>query len=320
LSFNEAFKKFQIYVRYRHKKQGYYNIIKDFECRILPYFCDKDIYKISKLDLITWQNIILQFNFSNSYNKRLYYVFNLFLDYCVKYYDLTTNLLREIGPFPKKVEEKKYDYYTLKEFTLFIKNVDNIIYKQFFNFMYFTGCRPSETMALKFSDLQGKYININKSIQRKGTRELDTPKNKSSIRIIAIDNKLKRDLLHLKEYYLNTYDNFAEDYFIFGGPKPLAPTTIDRIKKKACNKAKLRVITQHQFRHSHATLLINNNIPINEVSRRLGHSNVNTTLNVYVHNDLSNEKRVLRTLNFQKFQIYVRNQLVSNILKHFSMF
>ena len=42
----------------------------------------------------------------------------------------------------------------------FIKYVDNNIYKQFFNLMFFTGTRPGEAMALKFSDLHNNYISI----------------------------------------------------------------------------------------------------------------------------------------------------------------
>lgn len=316
MNFEEVYENnFKIYVRNRHKKQGFYNITHDFECRILPYFKSFDISEISKSDLIKWQDIILSFNFSNSYNKRLYYVFNLFLDYCCKYFNLSRNLLREIGPFPKKIEQKKTDYYTLKEFDLFIRQIDNNIYKQYFNLMYFTGTRPSEAMALKFSDLDGNYLTINKSIQRKGNREIDTPKNEYSIRKILISNILKKELLKLKEFYIKSYGDISYDYFIFGGLNPLAPTTIDRVKKNACNKVNLKCITQHQFRHSYATNLINKGIPINTVSKLLGHSNIEVTARVYIHNNLEHEKRVLRILSFQNFKIYVRNQLVS-ILKH----
>lgn len=316
MSFEEAYKNYVTYVKNRHKKQGFYNITHDFECRVLPYFKNSDIYEISKFDLIKWQDIILSFNFTNSYNKRLYYVFNSYLDYCSNYLKLPKNLLREIGPFPKKVESKKSDYYTLKEFNQFINNVDNSIYKQFFNLMFFTGVRPGEAMALKFSDLDGNYLIINKSIQRKGSRELDTPKNVYSVRKVIINNTLKKELLNLKDYYIKNYGNISYDYYLFGGIKPLAPTTIDRVKKNACEKANLKCITQHQFRHSYATNLIDKGIPINTVSKLLGHSNIEVTARVYVHNNLEYEKRVLRILSFQNYVIYVRNRLVS-ILKRF---
>ena len=51
-------------------------------------------------------------------------------------------------------------------------------------------------------------------------------------------------------------NEFSEEFYIFGGNKPLSTTTIDRRKKLACEKAKMRPITQHQFRHSYTTRMI----------------------------------------------------------------
>lgn len=84
---------------------------------------------------------------------------------------------------------------------------------------------------------------------------------------------------------------------IFGGQKPLSPTSINRYMLNACKKCNLRKITLHQFRHSHATALLNKNMQIVEVSKRLGHSDTSTTLNIYMHTDLRQEKRVKKTLN-----------------------
>ena len=79
------------------------------------------------------------------------------------------------------------------------------------------------------------------------------------------------------------YVNCNSDYFIFGGSKPLAPTTIDRYKKNACSKANLYCITQHEFRHSYATRMISKGKPINKVSKSMGHSRISMTLDIYTH-------------------------------------
>jgi len=202
-----------------------------------------------------------------------------------------------IGSIRSKIEKKKKDFYTLNEFNQFIKHLDNNIYKQFFNLMFFCGTRPGEAMALKFSDLNDNVISIIKTIDEHGKRKIDTPKTSSSIRDITIDDKLKNDLLELKNYYTKKYNNINYDYFIFGGMKPLSATTINRYKKEACKKADIRPITLHQFRHSHATLLLNQNIDIHVISKRLGHSKVSTTLDIYTHASLEQEKKVSETLN-----------------------
>ena len=272
MSFEEAYKEFEKYVSKRHKKQGLVALTSNFNSRILPYFKGKDIYSLTKIDILNWQNYIYELNFKNSYNEKLLVELRKFLKFCHNYYDLSENIYNSIEPFVKKCEKNNSDYYTLQEFNRFIKNVDNEIYKQFFTFMFFCGTRPGETFALRFCDLENNIIHVRHNLTTKGGRTMDTPKNQSSIRDIKIDNKLKKDLLKLKKYYYSKYKVSDNDLFIFGGLKPLSPTSCNRQKKKACEKANLRQITLHQFRHSHATLLLSNGIIINEVSRRLGHS------------------------------------------------
>lgn len=304
MSFEEAYNEFKIYASKQHKKQSFDTLTYNFQLRILPFFKNYNIDQITSNDILIWQSYISTFNFSNNYNTSLYYNLSAFFEYCSNFYDFDKSIISRVGNFKKHYEENKKDFYNLKEFKQFIKFVNNNIYKQFFNLMFFTGTRPGEAMALKFSDLQGDYISITKTISKHGKREIGTPKTFSSIRKIKIDNFLKKDLLCLKKYYDKVYNKPNFDYFIFGGIKPLATTTINRYKISACEKANLRPITLHQFRHSHATLLLHNGIVINEISRRLGHSNVSTTLNVYTHTDLTQEKRVSTTLNSLRFNLF----------------
>ena len=301
--FENAYKKYLELGTSHLKKQTLETFWKNFNLHVMPYFKGFDIFELTKLDYLKWKNTIISMNYSNSFNNNLYVCFNQFIQFCCDYLDLSCNYLKEIGNFKRKYELKKYDYYTLDEFNLFISGVDDYMYKLFFTFLFFTGARPGEAMALKFSDLIGNYIYINHNLTTKGGRELDTPKNISSYREIVIDDYLVNELCNLKEYYINLYGDECFDYYIFGGFKPLAPTTINRVKLKACSKANIRTITLHQFRHSHATLLVNEGIPINDVSKRLGHSKISTTLDIYVHCNLEQEKRVLSTLNSLRLNI-----------------
>ena len=304
MSFEEAYKEFLIYASKRRKKQGFDTFVYKFNLRILPFFKNYNIETITSSDIIDWENYVLKLNFSNNYNSSLYYALCSFFEYCSVFHNFDKSLITKVGNFKKKYETDKKDFYNLKEFKHFIKYVDNPIYKQFFTFMFFTGARPGEVMALKFIDLYNGFVSINKTMSEHGNRDVDIPKTRSSVRKIKIDKFLEKDLLSLEKYYTKVYNRSNFDYYIFGGIKPLAPTTINRHKKRACQKANLRAITLHQFRHSHATLLLHNGIVINEISRRLGHSKVSTTLDIYTHTDFGQEKRVLNTLNSLRFNLF----------------
>lgn len=282
MSFEEAYEEYLIYAQNRHKKQGFYTITKNFRLHILPYFRGKKLVEITKLDIINWQNNILSLDFSNNFNRNLYYEFSAFYRYCIYCDYVTENVVLQVPKFKKKIENKKHNVYTLNEFLRFRRCLSNYVIKQYFNFMYFYGTRPSEAMALRFSDLEGNFLHINHSIQRKGSRELDTPKNQSSVRVIKINFITSLRFKILKNIYVKKY-GYGIDYFIFGGDKPLAPTTIDRYKKNACDKANLKCITQHEFRHSYATRMIHKKIPVDIVSKSMGHSTVSMTVDVYLH-------------------------------------
>ena len=318
MSFEEAYKKYLILGTKHLKKQSLKTFQNNFNLHILPYFKGRDLYEIKKKDYLEWKLKIIEKNFSNSFNNNLYVCFNLFIQFCIEYLDLKNNYIKEIGNFKRHIEEMKTDFYTLEEFNKFIRSIDDIVYKTFFEFMFYTGTRPGETMALRFSDLEDNYVFIRHNLTTKGGRTLTSPKNSSSMRKIILNKSLKKELCKLKKYYMKLYNNECFDYFIFGGIKPLAPTTINRIKLKACNKSNIRPITLHQFRHSHATLLVESNIPINVVSDRLGHSNISTTLDIYVHTSFKQEKRVLNVLNSHRLKTFQNN--FKSILKHFTMF
>lgn len=294
IKFKIAYERYLKYIINKRKIQSY-NTLKDkTERNIIPHFSNFNIYNITEKDYIDWQNEIETCNYSNSYNNSLHYIMTNFFEFMIKYYGIKKNIPKLVGNFKQKQEIKQYNTYNIKEFKNFIKNIDNEIYKQFFNLLFFTGLRPGEAMALKFSDLNNRILYFNKTINEHGKREINSPKTLSSIRKIEIDRKLNRDLLKLKE----KYNNYNQDYFIFGGSKPLAPTTINRYKIKACKKSNLIPIKLHEFRHSHATMLVEKRLMIKEVSRRLGHSNTNITLNTYTHTNKMQEKKVIKTLNF----------------------
>lgn len=318
--FLDVYNDYLSYARKKQKNQSFSSLKYKFDLHIFPFFKTIYLEDITRKTIIEWEDFILLKNFSNNQNRSIYYILSGFFEFCRIFYNFNKCILTDIGCFKKKYEEDKHDFYNLNEFKQFIKCVDEEVYKQFFNLMFFTGVRPGEAMALKFKDLSNGYINISKTINSHGKRDLGTPKTGSSNRSIKIDSILERDLINLKKIYEKKYP-FNNDLFIFGGIKPLSATTINRHKLKACERANIRPITLHQFRHSHATLLIQNGIILNEVSKRLGHSKTSTTLDIYSHTDLTQEKRVINTLNSLRFNYFSSLKYkFKSILKRFKPF
>ena len=101
-------------------------------------------------------------------------------------------------------------------------------------------------------------------------------------------------------YYSEHFVKFDNSWFVFGGINPISHTQLKRKKDFYCDIAEVKKIKLHEFRHSHACLLFKNGVPIEDVSRRLGHSSLSMTMDTYLRFLLSNEKRVVDTLNSLK--------------------
>lgn len=84
---------------------------------------------------------------------------------------------------------------------------------------------------------------------------------------------------------------------VCGGPQCLRDTSLDHKNRLFAEKAGLPRIRIHDFRHSHASLLANEGINIQEIARRLGHSKIEITWNTYSHLYPREEERAVAVLN-----------------------
>lgn len=308
MKFTEIVNNYLLFKEVKGKPQSIRSIKSRIKNYVLPYFKKYNIEDIDPKKYIEWQEHIETLNFSYKYKKTLHYTMVSIFNYAKLFYNYDNNVPSKVGNFnncyniPREVNVWDYE-----EFKLFIKAIDknrindnDIIYKILYSFMYFTGCRLGECLALTFDDLNDDVININKTISKEfinGKRQITTPKTKKSIRKIHIDHVLKNELNNLREYYSNITDLFQENWYIFGGKEPLSPTTVERRKNLYCEIANIKKIRLHDFRHSHASLLLSSGVPISAISERLGHSDITTTMNVYIHLIPKDEEKVLTAIN-----------------------
>lgn len=204
-------------------------------------------------------------------------------------------------------------FYTPEEFKKFIeiakrqaiekqkkeKNMYEWNFYVFFNIAYYTGLRKGEIHALRWNDIDNDYLSVKHSITQKlkGKTDVETPpKNKSSIRTLQIPLPLVKILKEHKKRQMQL-PNFSEDNRVLVDGKCLRDTTIQKRNMLYSSLAKVKTIRIHDFRHSHASLLANMGINIQEVARRLGHSNVEMTWNTYSHLYPKEEKKAVAILN-----------------------
>lgn len=269
-----------------------------FQLHILPYFKNCIVAKIDNAMYIDWKEKIIKHHFSYKYNSSLHIAMVSILNYAMEFYNLEYNIASKVGNFSKKNYIPKRDFWTFEEYQKFIQVIDNELDSILFRVLYFTGIRLGECLALNWNDLNNGKLSINKTLSKEkanGKYVISSPKTNSSIREILLDKETINKLQDLKKFYEN-YEGFNQDWFIFGGLEPISQSTIGRKKNAYCKKANVKQIKIHDFRHSHASLLVSKGIPITAIAKRLGHSDTNMTLNTYSHFISTDEEKAISCL------------------------
>lgn len=194
-------------------------------------------------------------------------------------------------------EEEVANYFTKDELVTFLDTVEssnNPKWYALFRLLAFSGCRKGEILALTWEDLNFKKntLNISKTLTLGLGNKLliQTPKTKKSKRVLPIDERTMaimkewksqqaRDMLKLG------YNTMTKNQLVFTNLKNgyINPQKIGQRVEDFCKKINLKVITPHGFRHTHCSLLFEAGASIKEVQDRLGHSDIQTTMNIYAH-------------------------------------
>jgi integrase len=281
---------------------------KDLRLYVLPVF-QKAKLPLSTSSLLKWKTDLAQTGLAPRTLQNIYTSFSSLLTWGEKMEFIDQNPLRKIGNFRKDDFTPPADrlhYYTAPEYLRFAlcarqdaEKTKFYGYYTFFSIAFYTGCRKGEINALKWSDLEGNILHIRRSVTHKvkGISELETPpKTKSSYRDLQVPDPLLRILEFVRKIQEKD-PAFTSDYRICGGVRTLSDTAIENKNQQFAKDAGLPHIKVHDFRHSHASLLANEGINIQEIARRLGHSNVETTWNTYSHLYPREEERAVRILN-----------------------
>lgn len=212
------------------------------------------------------------------------------LNFTMTWYDFNLNkVYNKITKFNDAFDiPKEMMYFTYDQWKQFISVETNLQSKVMFEILYYCGLRKGELRGLTWRDIDfvNKTLSVKKQITGRGGSvkefQFSTPKTKNSIRTLPL-NKLFLSDLKLFKKGISKEHGFNDNYFIIGDAFPIGSNTITSRKNRNCKLAGVPQIRIHYFRHSCASLLVNNGANITVVAKYLGHTKIEETLNTYTH-------------------------------------
>ena len=195
-----------------------------------------------------------------------------------------------------KVEAKEPEHYDedTTETMLELLDKEPLKYKTMIYLTLYTGCRLGDLSGLEWSDVnfENKLLRIRQASQYipgQGTFT-KAPKNETSSRVISLPEIV---ISLLKEYKVwwneqklscgDQWDKTSDRIFVQWNGKPIHPSTPTKWFKSFRERNNLPVLKFHGLRHTNASLLISNNVDVQTVAKRLGHSKATTTTSIYSH-------------------------------------
>lgn len=277
---------------------------------ILPHFGNKRVMRIKRTEIKKWVKQYVDMEDEEGKKK---YAF----DSVVKYLSIMKSILHyavhELEILEKNPSDrlkvptqdsvalkKDLKYYSLDELNKLLDYMKRYKHQRFPEYqiyhalMYFlsqTGLRISEALALKWTDIEGGKLTVERQTKRDKNNglKLTTLKNTASYRTIGLNEEPLRELKKFKlrqnEMILGK-ETFRknEDGIIFQNylGNYLTPSTVRDSIRDYCKKADVDYKGTHGFRHTHAVLLLESGASIKFVADRLGHKTTKTTTDTYL--------------------------------------
>ncbi len=290
------------------------------ETRLLPYFGHFYINKIRPTDIMKFYDLLEKDtqlvrksgNNGERTKKPLsgktilehHRLLRAMLHKAVYWQLIVTNPAERVqAPKARKPKRRSYDDEQTKILleNLELLSIEDTKYKVAIILTVFTGVRLGELMGLEWQEVDFKngIISINRSSQYLSDMGVftKTPKTESSIREIAIPEFIISLLEEYKLWYEVQKSIYSELWtnsdrlFVQADGKPMHPSSISKWFVRYVSTIGLPVINFHGLRHTNASLLVAQNVDIAVISARLGHAQISTTLDFYVHPLLSHNRK-----------------------------
>lgn len=264
-----------MYKKVRVKDSTFEQIEVIVRLHIDHYFKDKRIMKIRRDDVRSWLDLYAEMKSKNGDHKYS-------IGSRIKYLSVLKSIFHyavheiEVLDFMQNYKHQRFSGYP--------------IYYMLMYFLSQTGLRISEALALRWTDIRGNQLTVDRQTSRDDNNNLTLTslKTTASYRTIKLEEDILEDLRTFKavqDKLIDENDTFHrnKDNIIFQNylGNYMTPSTVRESIRDYCNKVRVAYKGTHGFRHTHAVLLLESGASLLYVSRRLGHETIKTTADDY---------------------------------------
>ena len=254
-------------------------IIRD---KILPYFGRMPMDEIEPIDVIRWQNKLMDKRnakgepYSGTYLRTINNQLSAIFNHAVRYYGLKRNPCIKTQKMGSKQADEMM-FWTKDEYLRFadaIMDKPDSFYA--FEILYWCGLRVGELLALtpEDFDLEKGMLSVTKSYQRlKGEDVITPPKTPKSVRTVVMPRFLTDEI---SEWLRSEPKDDGERMF------PFTKHRLHHEMACGCKLSGVKCIRIHDLRHSHVSMLIDMGYSAVAIADRMGHESVDITFR-YAH-------------------------------------
>jgi integrase len=257
---------------------------------IIPPLGDRKLSQLTAAEIQRVYHGMTERNLSARTIRYTHSVLRSALEQAVKWSLLSRNPTKHVD-LPR-MERRELSVMSVEELGRFLAAAREDRWYALWELLAATGMRPAEALGLKWTDIEGHRIRIQRSLVRHadGRWLLKDPKTSRARRTVTIPKTVEQTLLrHRKEQVeqrLQAGPEYQDHGFVFAvsNGSPLDwKVVVQRHFKPIAKRAGLPRIRPYDLRHTCATLLLGSGENVKVVSERLGHASAALTLDVYSH-------------------------------------